>query len=302
MDRELLREQVELGRALVQSGHLASYDVLTKASSRRALRACLADGSVVRVRRGLYGVPEASGLKQQASALGGVVGYRSAAISRGWPVLLTSPKPEIIVRRGRNLTESEREAHRISWRRLPPGGVEDGWRTTALQTVLDCAARLDFREALAVADSALRSTALSPEDLANAMEGVNGRGRQRILRVLRAADARAANPFESALRALCLDIEGLHVEPQVVIEDRKGIFIARVDLADRALRIVIEGDSFAFHSSEPAMLEKDCRRYSELAGEGWAVLRTGYHQLLRQEAWIRRSLERSVAGRRARTA
>jgi very-short-patch-repair endonuclease len=301
MEADLLQEQVELRRALVASGHVATYDVLTRAASRRALRACLADGSIVRVRRGLYGVPEASGLKQQALGLGGVVGYRSAALSRGWPVLFTPPKPEIIVRRGRNLTESEREAHRVSWRRLPEEGVDDGWRTTELQTVLDCAAALDFREALAVADSALRSTAVSPEDLANAAERVDGRGRRRILRVLHHADARAANPFESALRALCLDIDGLVVEPQVRIEDRDGRFIARVDLADRELRIVIEGDSFAFHSSEPAMLENDCRRYSELAGEGWAVVRTGYRQLVGQEAWIRTSIERTVADRRART-
>jgi hypothetical protein len=44
MDPELLREQVALHRALVGSGHVASYDVLTRAASRRALRACLADG------------------------------------------------------------------------------------------------------------------------------------------------------------------------------------------------------------------------------------------------------------------
>ncbi len=303
MDLELLREQVELRRALVQSGHVASYDTLVEAASRRALRACLADGSVVRLRRGLYGAPQASGLRRQALALGGVVGYRSAALSRGWPVLFTPAKPEVIVGRGRNLTHSERDAHGVSWRRLPEGSVDDGWRTTALQTVLDCAAKLDFREALAVADSALRSTALSPEVLANAGAGLAGRGRARIRRVLDAADARAANPFESALRALCLDIDGLDVEPQARIEDRDGRFIARVDLADRELRIVVEGDSFAFHSAEPGMLEKDCRRYSELAGEGWVVLRSGYHQLARQEAWIRRSIERTVAHRRtARTA
>jgi very-short-patch-repair endonuclease len=282
---------------------VASYDELTRAASRRALRACLADGSVLRVRRGLYGVPEASGLRQRALALGGVIGYRSAALSRGWPVLFTPPRPEVIVGRGRNLTTSDRELHQVSWRRLPEGAVDDGWRTTELQTVLDCAASLDFREALAVADSALRAMSLSQEDLTNAAAGLRGRGRRRILRVLDAADARAANPFESALRALCLDIDGLHVEPQARIEDRHGKFIARVDLADRELRIVVEGDSFAFHSAEPAMLEKDCRRYSELAGEGYAVLRTGYHQLARREAWIRKSIERTVASRnRGRTA
>ena len=56
------------------------------------------------------------------------------------------------------------------------------------------------------------------------------RSRDRVLAVARAAVKRAANPFESVLRAIVMRVPGLTVEPQVPIYD--SAFFARVDLAD----------------------------------------------------------------------
>ncbi|MDO5629705.1 MAG: hypothetical protein Q4G43_15425 [Mobilicoccus sp.] len=46
----------------------------------------------------------------------------------------------------------------------------------------------------------------------------------------------------------------------------------RVAVADTSRRLVVEGDSFAFHAS-PEAFARDCRRYCTLTAHGWTVLR-----------------------------
>jgi hypothetical protein len=98
-------------------------------------------------------------------------------------------------------------------------GVPDGRRldagvTSPIRTVVDCARVLPFDQALAVADSALRSGDVEPQQLREATVSSPRTGRSRAVRVTAAADGRAANPFESVLRALAGDVAGLHVIPQ----------------------------------------------------------------------------------------
>jgi very-short-patch-repair endonuclease len=83
------------------------------------------------------------------------------------------------------------------------------------------------------------------------------------------------------------------VEPQVTLE-LAGMTI-RPDLVDRELRIMVEADSFAFHSSA-AMLLKDCRRYTVAAASGWRVARFGYRHVRHEQDWVREMLARMVAG------
>ncbi len=68
--------------------------------------------------------------------------------------------------------------------------------------------------------------------------------------MLQHVDRGAANPFESVLRALCLQVKGLSVVTQHVVKGRG--FFAQVDLADKALRIVIEAEGFENHGTRPA--------------------------------------------------
>jgi hypothetical protein len=299
MARDLRLQQAALQRALVESGHLARAGTLVAAGSRRALEASLREGSLVRVGHGLYARAELADLEPRVSALQAVAGYRTAAISHGWPVLFTPRRPEVIVRRGRRLSTERQNAFAVHWRNLEEEDVDD-WRTGPLRTVLDCAAALPFREALAIADSALRSGAVTREEMMGGLEGVPHRGRRLAAAVVEAADGRAANPFESDLRALCLGVPGLEVEPQVVIRaEADGRFIGRVDLADRRRRLVVEAESFEFHGEDRAHLERDCRRYSELGADAWTVLRYAYHPLTRRESWIEASLRRAAANRSA---
>ena len=118
------------------------------------------------------------------------------------------------------------------------------------------------------------------------------RQRDRVLAVARAADPRAANPFESVLRAIALSVPGLSVEPQVVVKD--STFWARVDLADESLRMVIEAESFEFHGSRKAF-DRDCRRYNSLVIREWLVLRFTWEQVMFEPELVAETLRALVA-------
>ena len=59
-----------------------------------------------------------------------------------------------------------------------------------------------------------------------------------MLRVAAEASGKAANPFESVLRAIALDVDGLDLRPQEVISEDG--FTVRPDLVDRERRIFSE--------------------------------------------------------------
>jgi very-short-patch-repair endonuclease len=123
------------------------------------------------------------------------------------------------------------------------------------------------------------------------------RQRNRVWAVARAADPRAANPFEWVLRAIALEVKGLSLDPQHVVKD--PVFYARVDLADEDLRIVVEADSFEFHSSAKH-LNRDVTRYNGLTVRGWLVPRFTWRQVMFEPDMVRATLEAAVALRRAR--
>jgi len=107
----------------------------------------------------------------------------------------------------------------------------------------------------------------------------------------------AANPFESALRAVAADTPGLHVEPQVSIYDPH--FLGRPDLVDERLGIVLEADSLEWHGGHAA-LGRDARRYDEFAVRGWLVLRFAWEHVMSDQAWVRAMLLAAVAERSER--
>jgi very-short-patch-repair endonuclease len=282
-----------VARTLRRLGGTASWGELARVHARGDLERAVAADAIIRVRRGLYAVRVAADARTAAERLAGVAVLHSAAAHWRWKMQWTPTQPTIAVRRGRKLTKERREGLRISWRSYPPADLSDGWVTTPVRTVVDCAARLPFPEALAIADSALRSGLVDREVLhatAAALDGYGFRGR--VLRVVEAASPDAHGPFESVLRAHVL---GLHAEfePQVRIDDEDG-FVGRVDLADTRLRIVLEAESLEFHG-EKAAFDKDCERYTRLTAAGWLVLRFTWTQVMTQPERVRTLVERAIA-------
>lgn len=287
----VLLVDADLETALVRRGGVARCGDLRRVCSRSAISHAVATGEIVRERRGSYAFPTAQDGRRAAIRLTAVASHVSAAAHWGWAMKHRPDRPWVTVPVNRKVTRTDQNAHRISWRDLDAHDVVDGIVTGPLRTVLDCCVALPFDEALAVADSALRSGMVTRRELVDAADTHPARGRRRVRQVARHASAEAANPFESVLRAICLDMWGLCVLPQVEIEGPG--FFARVDLADPTLRIVVEADSFEFHGGRK-QLKDDCQRYDELVALAWVVLRFAWEQVMFEPDWVRRILQAVV--------
>ena len=325
-DRDAAPEIAAVRAYLVASGGIAGYGELVAATSWRAVKSARRAGAVVRRQRGLYALPVADAVassapldqtafdaaalarrrteraslhRQEAELRLATRSHRSAAEHYELPVLVEPRHAELMLPRGRHVPRGDRKIT-VRRRDLTEGELTNGV-TDPLRTVLDCAADLPFAEALAIADSALRSAKDTPSLVARSqlIEGLDTVARQsrgRARRVIEAADGRSANPFESAVRALALDVPGLTVEPQVTIAVDEAE--PRVDLADESLRIVIEADSYAWHSSRRAF-SRDCDRYTALIADDWLVLRLTWRAVMLNPERTRRQVAAVVALREA---
>ncbi len=277
---------------LVQrAGGIADYRTLVALVSRGEVERALRRGEVVRDGRGRYALPVTDQALRAANALDGVVSHRSAALRHGWGVKTAPLLPDVMVPRSRDVSLRRRGGVALHRGRL--SAEERRLRvTTPARTLVDCLRTLPFDEALAVADSALRTGCLDRDALVDLAALARGAGAARVRRVAAAADGRAANPFESVLRAIALDVPGLDLVPQVEI--RAPGFSVRPDLVDVERRIVAEADSFAWHGSRSA-LRWDAQRYNNLVARGWLVLRFAWEDVMHDPETVRRTLVRIAA-------
>jgi very-short-patch-repair endonuclease len=279
-------------QAMFRLGGVATRRELLTLVTPEELRRALQADDVRRVGRGRYTLSFLDEAVQVAHGMSGVVSHLSAALLHGWAVKEVPARPVVTVPRNRKLPRECREKADPRWGVLAPDEV-DGAVTTRERTFVDCARSLPFDEGLAVADSALRS-GMRKAQLVTAAESVRGPGRRKCLRVAHAADGRAANPFESVLRATVLDVKGLRVEPQHEIAD--GDFYARVDLGDPGRRLVLEAEGFEWHGDRKALM-RDCRRYTGLVLRGWIVLRFSWEDVMLDPERVRDCLVRVLAVR-----
>jgi very-short-patch-repair endonuclease len=277
---------MEVAEALVWRGGVAEAAWLCHVTSRRRVRTAVDAGMIVRVGRGQYALTDADRSRVAAARLSGVVSHLSAAQLNGWEIAERPALPVVTVPRGRKVDPWRRKGVQVLWRDLTEDDVWNG-RTTAGRTIVDCARDLPFSQALAVADSGVRNgniTAGAIQDLAQAAPRT---GRRRCLKVAEHVSGKAANPFESVLRAISIGVPGLALEPQVVIE--QDGWTARPDLVNVERRLVVEADSFEFHGARAA-LKRDCERYNSLTLRGWLVLRFSYEHVMFQPDYVLDSL------------
>jgi very-short-patch-repair endonuclease len=282
-------------QVLTRLGGVADWTSLRRGSSWRAIRRAVDDGAIVRVTHGRYVLPSVEPARSSASRLTAISSHTSAALFHGWPVALVPEHPHVTVSPRRNLPADRRTDVRVHWRSLDATDITDDWVTSPVRTVIDCCLDLPFSEAVAVFDSSWRA-GLKPKEVQLAARGLSPRQRDRVWTVAAAADPRAANPFESVLRSIAMNVPGLSVEPQLVVRDPE--FYARVDLADDQLEIVVEADSFEFHTTRKAF-DRDCRRYNGLTVRGWLVLRFTWKQVMFEPEMVKSTLVSAVALRRA---
>lgn len=276
----------EVDEILTALGGVATRAVLIAATSRAEVDRALREGSVVRLAHGRYALPLVDEARARAHAMSGVLSLTSAAVHHGWAVKAVPELPHVTVSRQRKVTAARRARVHIHYRDLAPDEIVDGV-TSKVATLRDCLRMLPFDEALAIADSALRAG--DRNALALAVAEIHGPGRPQAQRVAELARAEAANPFESVLRAIAVEVPGLRVEPQALITSTSPW--SRPDLVDRALRIVIEADSFEWHGNRTA-LARDARRYNLLVADGWLVLRFAWEDVMFDAAYVHGVLAR----------
>ena len=280
-------------RALERLGGVADAATLRRLSSRRRLRKAVRHGQVIRDARGRYALPTADEALRAANRLTAVVSHLSAAAYWGWEVKTPPARPHVTVPRNRNVPEDRRTGVDVNWADLRPDELVDGRVTSPSRTVVDCIRFLPFDEALAVADSALRHGALTKARLVWLASQVRGKGAGQARKVAAAASPKAANPFESVLRAISLTVRGLDLEAQVwlTVDGRR----VRPDLLDRRLGLIVEAESFEWHGN-PAALTRDCSRYTAFVLAGYVVLRFSWWQVMRRPEYVAECLRRFVAG------
>lgn len=218
-----------------------------------------------------------------------MVSHLDAAIYWGWKIKQEPDLPHVTMPRGHRRPRSDRDQARVHWSTLPAGSIYRGKVTQRARTVADCCRDLPWDEALCVVDSALREGKLTREELLAEIDLLPRTGRERARRVVLAADGRAANPFESCLRAVALTVPGLNVIPQFRVDD-----IGRADLVDPALRLVVEADS-AEHHSDPASFRYDIRRYTAMVRKQWRVIRFCWEDVMFKQDYVRAVLADMVA-------
>jgi very-short-patch-repair endonuclease len=263
---------------LARRGGSAGYAELRAVVSARAIRAALSAGTIRRVAKGVYALPDAPSALTAARSQGGAVSHLSAA--QHWRMgVLTAPSiPHVTLPVGRLRRQAGLPCI-LHWADVPV--IDDV--TTPVRTVLDCARTLPLGDALAVADSALYLGLVDHDELADVAARLLGPHRRRIQRVVGLADRRAESVLESALRTILIE-EGIDgFEPQVPV--RSDGFSARLDLGHRRRRIALEAEGFEHHGGRAALV-RDCRRLVNLSLRGWLVLRFSWEDVMYDREWV----------------
>lgn len=271
-------------------GGLSAARPLVSVCGREAVADAVGAGLVVRTGRGRYALPQVEAGLRAAHGCHGVLSHESAAAWWAWETMRVPETAVVTVPRDRK--PRGRKGVRFSFRELAEADVVAPGVTSAVRTVLDCATTLPYAEALAIADSALRHGHVDPHELMLAAGASPLRGRARRLRVAHTCDSRAANPFESALRAYALDA-GLEVQPQAWIHTPHGW--VRPDLLDEGRKLALEAESFTWHGHRD-QLTRDCRKYNDLVLVGLTLLRFSWEQVFLRPAEVRDTLERARTG------
>lgn len=289
-------------RFLTQRGGFATRAEVLEATGRVEFEAAVRVGHIVWVSRGRYGLPGLDLDVMTAHGLRAALSHTSAALWHGWEVKKLPGTTHVTIPRRRRLATAPTVViHRSD---LAEGDVVDDICTSVRRTLLDCLRTSPLDEALTVADSALRH-GVDPRILDDVARTARGRGRPAVRHVVRHANGAAANPFESCLRALALQVDGLDVRPQLRIVGSRTTVCP--DLVDTRLRIVIEADSFEWHGDRAA-LRRDARRYNLLVKDGWTVLRFSWEDVMHDPEYVLEVLRgvvdarTQVLRRRGRTA
>jgi very-short-patch-repair endonuclease len=314
-----------LARAAVRQQGLATRAQLEAAGLLRGgLRSALARGELVRVRRSVYaaaslpplavhllsaGRPDPAYVVRVRAALlslrpGAVAARRTAAVLWGFDLAVEPDAVEVDVPVERARTPMDGvvavRTQVAAVLHAPLPGTAPLLVTDPMATVLACAVALPLAQAVAVADSALRCRRVTVAQLRRAAVTWSGQpGARRVRRVLALCDPQAGSVLESLLRVLLCEHGLAPARSQLVVRDAAGRFVARVDLAWPAARLLVEADGRRWHDPADAR-QADRRRSNALVGRGWRVLRFTWAEVVHDPVVRRRDRARGADDRPGR--
>lgn len=235
-------------------------------ASRTGLARAVAEGRVLRVRRGCNALPGADPVLVAQVAWRALPTCLTAARALGLPVLSTDHR--LHMQFGGSRTFSERHLH-------PPPHVRahfvDGPQPHALtvaQAIDATGSCLSAEHQLVLIDAALQRKLMLRGDLAT----FTATSRRRQAWLDRYLDERAESPLETLTR-LAMRRAGLEVESQAAIDG-----VGRVDFLVEG-RVIVEADGRTFHS-DAVTFAADRRRDRAAAALGLPVLRFTYAEIM----------------------
>ena len=239
----------------------SSADALSRGVTKSALRHRVAQGQWVRVSRDVYAVATewfaatpaerlafASLARARAHHTDKVISHLSAASIHGYDLPLTPGTATwLTVDQGGNRPRRAPDVIVERATLAPEDVVEVGHPVIALtspaRTVADCLRHLRLADAVALGDSALRSSpalAASVREVLDRQRGWPGAGAART--AYRLLDGRRDTWLESWSFARLWQLGVSLPEPQVTVLDEWGRFVARVDGMWRAWGVIGEAD------------------------------------------------------------
>jgi len=148
--------------------------------------------------------------------------------------------------------------------------------------IVQSAALAGITAGVAAADAALYSGQVTKKDLEIALRVARlGPGRADARAAVDLADGLTESPGESWTRVLLVSLGLPKVEPQVVIRDRRGRFVGRVDFLFRAQRTIVEFDGLVKYGGADGRqaLVDEKRREDTLRSLGYQVVRLTWRDL-----------------------
>ena len=289
--------------ASTQYGLVTAKQALERGLSRAALRRRARAGTLVAMAPGVYrvaGAPRSWQQRAMSASLwvgsnGGVACAAAAALHRldgfGPPVVMDVMTP-------RNLQSKDQlvKVHRTPfWTdedRAEVGGIGV---TSVERTLIEVAGFVPEQRLEIALEDALRRRLTDPARVVRRLEMLpaNQTGRRVLLELL--AERGAERPAESGLEVKVIRLlreVSFPVPLRQKVLDDDGRFVGRVDLVWPDRRLILEVDSFRFHSDREAW-DRDRERRNALTALGWVVLHVTSTMLREQQEVFLRDLDRA---------
>jgi hypothetical protein len=249
------------GFAASHHGTFTSSQAACNGVSRNDLVRLQRDGSVIRIRRGVYRLAAHPVSWRQASyastlAVRSAASHRSAGALHGSDGVSPPARPDIACHHHAAVDLPDVTSHRTSW--LPKSDVTeiDGIPcTTLIRTIIDLAGIVDDATLIRIVDDAQRRridmSCLLQQ--ATMMLATGRSGPSNVIDIVRRRLDGYSVPESSFERLLSMGLRSPALKGivrQHELRTPTGLFVARFDLAVPAVRLGIEGHSRSFHLGE----------------------------------------------------